>query len=118
MVDLTFQWLEEEIGGLENMQKINQEKAALLYDLFDASEGFYRPTVTVKEHRSLMNITFRLPSEELETKVLAEAKTHGFLGLKGHRSVGGLRASTYNSCPTESVRLLAEFLDGFMKANR
>ncbi len=118
MIDLAFQWLEEEIGGLANMQKINQEKAALLYDLFDASEGFYRPTVTVREHRSLMNITFRLPSEELEAKILAEAKPHGFLGLKGHRSVGGLRASTYNACPIESVRLLAEFLDKFMKANR
>jgi phosphoserine aminotransferase len=118
MVDLAFQWLEEEIGGLENMHKINLEKAGLLYDVFDNSDGFYRPTVTVKEHRSLMNITFRLPSEELETKILAEAKTHGFLGLKGHRSVGGLRASTYNACPTESVRLLSEFLVKFAKENR
>ncbi len=118
MMDLTFQWLEEEIGGLENMHKINLEKAGYLYDLFDNSDGFFRPTVTKKEHRSLMNITFRLPTEELEAKAIKEATAAGFLGLKGHRSVGGLRASTYNSCPVESAKLLSLFLEKFMKENR
>ncbi len=118
MINLAFQWLEEEIGGLEKMHEINKRKAALLYDLFDHSDGFYRGTVDVPAHRSLMNVTFRLPTEELETKVIKEATAAGFLGLKGHRSVGGLRASIYNACPEESVRQLALFLEKFMKENR
>lgn len=117
MTNLVLKWLDEEIGGLANMQKINEEKAGLIYGAIDSSDGFYKGAVDVKEHRSLMNITWRCKTEELEKLFLTEAQTHGFMGLKGHRSVGGLRASVYNSCPMESAKTLADFMNDFAKRN-
>ncbi|HVN48708.1 MAG TPA: 3-phosphoserine/phosphohydroxythreonine transaminase [Bacteroidota bacterium] len=105
-------------GGVEAMQVRNEKKAKLIYDLIDANPAFYKGTVTAKEDRSLMNITFVLPSPELEEKFLTGAKAQRMLGLKGHRSVGGMRASIYNACPMESVELLAKYMEEFYKANR
>lgn len=109
---LVTRWLRDEIGGLERMHARNREKAALLYGAIDASEGFYRGHAA-REARSLMNVTFRLPSEELERTFLAEAAEHGLLGLAGHRSVGGIRASIYNAMPLEGVRALRDLMDDF-----
>jgi len=94
------------------MHERNREKAALLYEAIDASEGFYRGHAA-PEARSLMNVTFRLPSEELERAFLAEAAEHGLMELAGHRSVGGIRASIYNAMPLEGVRALRAFMDDF-----
>jgi phosphoserine aminotransferase len=90
----------------------------LIYDLFDAYPAFYKGNVINKEDRSLMNVTFNLPTPELEEKFLAEAKQKKMLGLKGHRSVGGMRASIYNACPMESVELLAKLMQEFYQANK
>jgi len=103
-------WIEGN-GGLEGMAKINEEKANYIYDVIDSSD-FYRGTV-VPEDRSFMNIPFRLPSEELEKKFIAEAKSKNIINIKGHRSVGGCRASVYNSLPMESAIALAEFMKEF-----
>jgi phosphoserine aminotransferase len=107
-------WIEGN-GGLEGMAKINEEKANYIYDVIDSSD-FYRGTV-VPEDRSFMNIPFRLPSEELEKKFIAEAKSKNIINIKGHRSVGGCRASVYNSLPMESAIALAEFMKEFEKNN-
>ena len=112
-INLVLKWLEETIGGLEKMEKINKEKAQILYDFIDQSE-FYRGT-TEKDSRSLMNVTFRLPSEELEQKFVAEALKEGLGGLKGHRSVGGCRASIYNATGIEAVKALVAFMAEFEK---
>jgi len=106
----------KEKGGIPYVEKLNKRKAKILYNLFDGSNGFYRG-VARPDSRSRMNITFRLPSEELEEKCVAEAKAKGFIGLKGHRSVGGMRASIYNAMPLKGVKALAQFLDEFRKAN-
>lgn len=103
------------LGGIPAMQKVNEEKAALLYDTIDGS-GFWK-TVTDKGSRSIMNVVWRLPSEELEEKFVNEAKKAGFIGLKGHRSVGGIRASIYNAVPKESVEALVSFMNEFEKNN-
>jgi len=116
LMGLVFKWLIKN-GGLEAMYKTNVEKAGILYDYMDNSDGYYRPTVTVKEDRSLMNVTFRLPNEELETKFISEASQKGFSGLKGHRSVGGIRASIYNAFPKEGVAALVEFMKDFKAKN-
>ncbi|MCK5050662.1 MAG: 3-phosphoserine/phosphohydroxythreonine transaminase [Candidatus Cloacimonetes bacterium] len=108
-------WIEGN-GGLEGMLKINEEKAAYIYDVIDGSD-FYTGTV-VKEDRSLMNIPFRLPTEELEKKFVAEAIENKMFNLKGHRSVGGCRASVYNSLPMDSAKVLAKFMLDFEKANK
>lgn len=100
------------LGGLPAMERLNREKAGLLYDVIDQSGGFYRG-VADPASRSMMNITFRLATEELEKRFIQEAEAHGFVGLKGHRSVGGLRASTYNAVPYESCKALAEFMREF-----
>ena len=110
MVEKVLKWLEER-GGLEWIAKRNEEKAKTLYARLDRTD-FYRGTVE-KEARSKMNVCFRLPSEELEAKFVAEAKEAGLLALKGHRSVGGVRASIYNACPPEAVDALIAFMDGF-----
>ena len=102
-------------GGLEAMYKKNEEKAAILYGYMDEGE-YYKPTAA-KEDRSLMNVTFRLPSEDLEKKFIAEAAEKGFSGLKGHRSVGGIRASIYNAFPTQGVADLVEFMKEFQANN-
>lgn len=102
-------WVEEQ--GLAAVAARNQRKASLLYDLFDSSD-FWQPHAE-RGSRSLMNITWRLTMSELEEPLVKEAERAGFVGLKGHRSVGGLRASVYNACPEESVAALADFLKEF-----
>ena len=114
-VQLVLKWLEETIGGLDAMFALNRKKAGLLYDYMDNS-GFYRATAE-KESRSLMNVTFRLPSEELEKAFVAEATENGLGGLKGHRSVGGCRASIYNPTPLRAVEALADFMKTFERKN-
>ena len=114
-INLVLKWLEETIGGVEKMEQINREKAALLYDFMDRSE-FYRGTAE-KESRSLMNVTFRLPSEELEQKFIADAMAADLGGLKGHRSVGGCRASIYNATGRDAVEALVNFMDEFQRKN-
>ncbi|MDY0004064.1 MAG: 3-phosphoserine/phosphohydroxythreonine transaminase [Polyangia bacterium] len=113
MVNLVLKWVEEQ-GGVAAVEKVNRKKAAALYDLFDAQPDFFRGTAE-KGSRSLMNVTFRLPSEELEKKLISEATAAGFVGLKGHRDVGGLRASLYNAMSLEGVEKLVEFMKGFAK---
>jgi phosphoserine aminotransferase len=115
IMGLVFKWLLNN-GGLDGMYKRNIEKANHLYDYIDESNGFYKGTA-VKEDRSLMNVTFRLPSEELEKKIIQEATEKGFSGLKGHRSVGGLRASIYNAFPQKGVEDLVEFMKDFKSKN-
>ena len=115
MTGLVLAWLKEQ-GGLSAIQKRNQEKAALIYSAIDGSNGFYTGHAEPAA-RSLMNITFRLKTEELEKKFLGEAKQEGFVGLAGHRSVGGCRASTYNAVPVESCQALRELMVKFQKEN-
>lgn len=115
MVGKTAAWLKAQ-GGLGVMAERNAKKAALLYDAIDNSNGFYRGHAD-KDSRSFMNVTFRLPSEELEKKFVDEAKAQKLCGVKGHRSVGGMRASIYNAMPYEGVELLADFMEKFRKAN-
>jgi len=114
-IQLVLQWLEETMGGLAKMDEINRQKAALLYDLIDAG-NFYTATAEPGS-RSLMNVTFRLPSEELEAKFVAEAAEHDLGGLKGHRSVGGCRASIYNAVPVKAVEVLVDFMKDFEHNN-
>ena len=111
MLMLTTRWLKK--FGLANMHRQNVEKAAKLYAAIDAS-GFYRGTA-LPEFRSDMNVTFRLPTEDLEAQFCAEASKAGLSGLKGHRSVGGIRASIYNAFPVEGVDRLVEFMKDFEK---
>jgi phosphoserine aminotransferase len=113
VINLMLKWLEEKIGGLEAIEKINREKAKILYDFMDQS-GFYRGTAE-KESRSFMNIPFLLPTEELESKFVAEATKAGLAGLKGHRSVGGCRASIYNATGIGAVKDLVSFMADFQK---
>jgi len=115
-VQLVLKWLEETVGGLEKMAAINAAKAARLYGTIDASGGFYRGTAEPAS-RSRMNVTFRLPSEELEKRFLDEAVGNGLGGLKGHRSVGGCRASIYNAVSREAVEALADFMKAFAGRN-
>jgi phosphoserine aminotransferase len=112
VVMLVTRWLLENIGGLEQMHAINRQKAQLLYEAIDRSEGFYRGHAQ-PDSRSLMNVTWRLPSEELEAQFVKEAKEAGLHELKGHRSVGGIRASIYNAMPIDGVRTLVEFMEHF-----
>ena len=111
---LVFKWLIK-LGGLIEMQKINEEKARVLYDYLDSSKMF-KGTV-VPEYRSLMNVPFVTDSDELNKKFMDEATKAGFVNLKGHRTVGGMRASIYNAMPIEGVKKLVEFMDGFEKEN-
>ena len=111
---LVTRWIEER-GGAAALQRINDEKAARLYSAIDAT-GFYRGAADIA-HRSTMNVTFNLPSEELEKRFASEAAAAGLIGLKGHRSVGGLRASIYNAFPPEGVDALIAFMQDFEKRN-
>jgi len=111
IVALVCQWLKAK-GGVEAMRKLNEEKAKILYDAIDSSDGFYQGHAE-RAARSLMNVTFRLPSEESTEKFCAEATALGLDGLKGHRSVGGIRASIYNAFPKEGVEKLVEFMRDF-----
>jgi phosphoserine aminotransferase len=111
---LVLKWLLDQ-GGLEEMGRRNKEKAALLYDAIDATD-FYRAHAE-PDSRSLMNVTFRLPSEELEKQFISEATRAGLDGLKGHRSIGGCRASIYNAFPREGVEALVSFMKEFERTN-
>jgi phosphoserine aminotransferase len=111
---LVVRWILDQ-GGLEAIARRNEEKAALVYDAIDSGD-FYRPHAAT-DSRSLMNITFRLPSEELEKQFVAEATKAGLDGLKGHRSVGGIRASIYNAFPKEGVEALVSFMKEFERSN-
>ena len=114
-IGLVLKWIEEEMGGLEAIEEHNIKKADILYDFIDSSD-FYRTTAE-KYSRSLMNVTFRAASEELEQKFIAEATADGLGGLKGHRSVGGCRASIYNAATMEGIQTLVQFMDTFAKEN-
>jgi phosphoserine aminotransferase len=114
MIKLVLEWIKG-VGGLEKVEEINRKKANLLYSTFDKSD-FYRGTAR-KDSRSMMNVTFRLPSEILEKKFIAEAIEAGMIGLKGHRSVGGCRASIYNAVPFEALETLVRFMENFEKKN-
>ncbi|HJR07692.1 MAG TPA: 3-phosphoserine/phosphohydroxythreonine transaminase [Pyrinomonadaceae bacterium] len=114
ILNLVCKWLKGK-GGLEGMQRDNEAKAKLLYDAIDATD-FYRGHAA-REARSLMNVTFRLPSEDLEKQFVKEATAAKLDGLKGHRSVGGLRASIYNAFPREGVEALVEFMKEFERKN-
>jgi phosphoserine aminotransferase len=113
VVGLVLEWLRQK-GGLEEAGRRNEAKAARLYQAIDASGGFYRGHAQPAS-RSRMNVTFRLSSEELDKAFLKEAKAERLDGLKGHRAVGGLRASIYNACPMESVEALAVFMGEFRR---
>ena len=115
MCGLVFKWLKAQ-GGLEEMKKRNEEKAAILYDYLDNStmfKGTVRP-----EDRSLMNVPFVTDSDELNAKFIAEATANGLVSLKGHRTVGGMRASIYNAMPKEGVQKLVDFMEKFEKENK
>lgn len=114
MVNYVLEWLEES-GGIEQFQKINNKKAEALYSELDRDD-FYRGTVQ-ENSRSKMNVTFRLKEEDLEAKFLREAEQNGLLALKGHRSVGGIRASIYNACSLDSVYALIDFMKDFRNSN-
>lgn len=114
VMGLVAKWIIKQ-GGLAAMQKHNEAKGKLIYEVLDATK-FYQPHAQ-KDARSLMNITFRLPSDELTDKFVKEAGSHGMDGLKGHRSVGGIRASTYNAMPKEGCKALADFMREFERKN-
>lgn len=112
---LMLEWAKAQ-GGVAAIEKNNEAKAALVYDAIDRSNGFYKGHAE-KDSRSLMNITYRLPNEDLEKAFVAEAAKVGLAGLKGHRSVGGIRASVYNAMPIEGCQALAKFMDEFSQKN-
>lgn len=113
MVNQVLHWIKER-GGLSAIEAANTEKAQVLYDVIDSSNGFY-VGVAEKDCRSHMNVTFRLADEELEKQFTKEATSEGFVGIKGHRSVGGLRASIYNAVPKENCEALAQFMKQFQQ---
>jgi phosphoserine aminotransferase len=115
VVQLVLKWIEETIGGLGVMERLNREKADLIYNYIDQS-GFYKGTADA-DSRSTMNVTFRLPDDSLEKKFIADALKEGLGGLKGHRSVGGCRASIYNAVGIEAVRSLVDFMKVFAEKN-
>ena len=115
MAMLVLDWLKNTIGGLDEMKKINEKKAGMLYGFLDASKLF-RGTVEPQD-RSLMNVPFVTGDEELDKKFVKAAEAEGFVNLKGHRSVGGMRASIYNAMPTEGVEKLVAFMEKFEKEN-
>lgn len=116
IVGLVLKWLLNN-GGLDAMHQKNLNKAYILYNAIDNSDGFYNGTVTNKDDRSIMNVCFTLPNEDLTKKFISEAAEKGFSGLKGHRSVGGVRASIYNAFPIEGVEALVEFMKEFKLNN-
>lgn len=116
VLKLVTEWLQNDIGGLEKMHEQNQQKAAMLYDVLDANADFYQGHAQI-DCRSLMNVTFRLPSDELTAKFIADAKERHLTDLKGHRSVGGIRASIYNAMPPSGVAALRDYMVDFAKSN-
>jgi len=114
VVLLVTRWLMNEIGGIDRMAEINRSKAALLYGQLDGSDGFYRGRAAVPD-RSLMNVSFNLPTPALEQQFLVEARTAGFSGLAGHRAIGGMRASIYNALTLTAVAGLVDFMEDFQR---
>ncbi len=114
MCKLVLEWIKS-LGGLEAMKERNVKKANILYDFIDSSKMF--AATAQKEYRSMMNVTFVTESDELNKKFVSEAEKAGFVNLKGHRSVGGMRASIYNAMPIEGIEKLVEFMKEFEKAN-
>jgi len=114
MIEKVLRWIDSK-GGLSDIKRLNDDKAAVLYNRIDLNE-YYRGVADIAS-RSNMNVTFRLPTEELEAKFISEAKSNGLLALKGHRSAGGVRASIYNACPPEAVAALVRFMDSFESSN-
>ena len=111
IIALVTKWIKN-MGGIEAMEKVNKEKAEILYNCIDESNGFYKGHAE-KDSRSLMNITFNLQTGELEKTLVSEATEAGFDGVKGHRSVGGLRASVYNAFPKKGIEELVDFMKKF-----
>jgi len=116
MMNKVLHWLKDQ-GGVEAMQKINEGKSKLLYGAIDGSNGFYKNNISL-EDRSNMNVVFRLPSEEMEKKFVADGLSLGFVGLKGHRSVGGIRVSMYNANGLDAVQEVVSFMNDFAAKNR
>jgi phosphoserine aminotransferase len=112
----TFRWMERQ-GGLAAIEKRNGEKAKAIYDAIDESGGFYKGTISDKAARSHMNLTFKLPSDELTDKFIKEASAKDMVALKGYRTVGGIRASIYNGMPVEGCQLLATHMKEFAQRN-
>ena len=115
IMNLVLKWIKDQ-GGLAAVEKTNMEKGKLLYGTMDNNKDFFRGATEV-DSRSLMNVTMRLPNEELEAKFIADGLAAGFGGLKGHRSVGGIRVSMYNALPLEGIQALTEFMLEFAKKN-
>ncbi len=115
IVKLVLEWAKG-LGGMAAVEKRNEEKGNLLYGTIDGNSGFFKGTADPGS-RSLMNVTFRLPSEELEAKFISEAQAAGFSGLKGHRSVGGIRVSMYNALEPDGIKALTDFMKEFAKKN-
>lgn len=115
LVNEVLKWIEEQ-GGLAQVEKANEKKAGSIYQVIDESQGFYLGCVDA-EDRSRMNVTFRLADGALEKEFIKQSEKEGFIGIKGHRSVGGLRASIYNAVPSESVKALTDFMKEFQKIN-
>ncbi|MGH9947956.1 MAG: 3-phosphoserine/phosphohydroxythreonine transaminase [Pyrinomonadaceae bacterium] len=116
LIGLVCDWLKTH-SGVDGIAKVNAEKAAILYDAIDSSDGFYKGHAA-RDCRSLMNVTFRLPNDELDKLFCAKAEKNAMSGLRGHRSVGGVRASIYNAFPKEGVEHLVEFMSDFASKNR
>jgi len=113
LVGLVCGWLLDQIGGLAKMEEMNRKKARLLYEVIDDSDGFYCGHAQ-RDSRSMMNVTFRLPSDELQSQFLALAEQHGLFNLKGHRSMGGIRGSIYNAMPLAGVEALRDCMKDFL----
>ncbi|MGI9517906.1 MAG: 3-phosphoserine/phosphohydroxythreonine transaminase [Pirellulaceae bacterium] len=116
VLGLVCRWLQEDIGGLEKMRAINEQKSSILYDVIDNSGGFYRGHARPQD-RSIMNIVFTTPNPEFDKQFLDQAAAANMITLKGHRSLGGIRASTYNAMPAEGVATLAAFMKDFANNN-
>lgn len=117
VMGLVFKWIKR-IGGLKKMAEINEKKAGLLYDAIDNSDGFYKGFVRNKGDRSYMNVTFRLPSPELDAELIKEAESKKLIGIKGYRTVGGVRASIYNAHPIEGVERLVSLMNEFRERHQ
>ena len=114
---LVCKWLQEEVGGLEAIEKMNSDKARVLYDVIDNSDGFYKVHAANPEDRSVMNVVFKMASPEMDRKFLEQAAAENLTTLGGHRSIGGIRASIYNAMPREGVNALGQFMQDFAAAN-
>ncbi len=114
---LVTRWLINDIGGLENMAAVNQQKAALLYQALDNSDGFYKGWAALRD-RSMMNVTFYLATPALESEFVAQSERAGFSGLKGHRAIGGIRASIYNAMSLQAVESLVGFMQDFQTRHK